>query len=252
MYFTETFKIARYNHFVLNDDGTKYECVVPVVKKEKEGPCGALISAWTGDGPQAPSRGASLLRHLQRFHPSTASEVAEKEADGQPLNKKSKTNQKPITSFFVPVVKTVTIKITKEEFEDGLVDMVARGGASLSFFSTPGYQKTGGQLAAALNVSLDRQSVRNLVIRTATTRKQELIQDLRGQFVFLKTDACTRHRRNYLGVNVQFCKNGKVCTSTVYINIYTTIQGLLSGKFTTAPYSKPCHYYKHLYMCIYT
>ena len=34
--------------------------------------------------------------------------------------------------------------------------------------------------------------------------KNELKEELRDKFLFLKMDACTRHRVNYFGVNAQF------------------------------------------------
>ena len=51
---------------------------------------------------------------------------------------------------------------------------------------------------------LETHEIRKMVITAAINRKNALKEELSDKFVFLKMDGCTRHRVNYLAINVQF------------------------------------------------
>ena len=56
------------------------------------------------------------------------------------------------------------------------------------------------------------------MIEEAIKQKEELKKSLKGRFVFLKMDSCTRHRVNYFAINVRFvCENNKIVTKTLAV-----------------------------------
>ena len=61
-----------------------------------------------------------------------------------------------------------------------------------------------GSLATSLGISLNRETVRNMVIRKAMSERKLLADSLKDKFVFLKFDGVTRLRSHYLGITVQY------------------------------------------------
>ena len=59
-----------------------------------------------------------------------------------------------------------------------------------------------GEVSKKTSVSLNRENVRDMVIRAAEVN--EIKMDMQGRALFIKIDGCTRQHRSYLEVNVQF------------------------------------------------
>ncbi len=75
-----------------------------------------------------------------------------------------------------------------------------------------------GEMASKLQVSLDRNSIRRIVIEDATQKKEELKRSLKRHFVFLKMDGCTHHRVNNFAINVRYTDdNNKKVTQTLAV-----------------------------------
>ena len=102
------------------------------------------------------------------------------------------------------------MQLTKAEFEQGIVEMVAYEAIPLCLFQSDCFQKINKQLADRLGVSLTYETVRALVIAAANNAKDVLKKLLVGKFVHVKTDGCTRHSVNYIGTNLQFFESDKV------------------------------------------
>ena len=81
---------------------------------------------------------------------------------------------------------------------------MVKDGLPISLFSKPAFMGLNGEMARKLSVSLERESIRKLVIEEAIKQKEELKKSLKGRFVFLKMDGCTRHRVNYFAIKVRF------------------------------------------------
>ena len=110
------------------------------------------------------------------------------------------------------------MNITKDEFTDALVSMVAEDSLPLSFFSSSaGFRKIAGPIAKQLNVSLDRDVVREMVVDRARRMEQDLIRAMRKKPVFLKIDGATRLGSSYLAINVQYVENGKSTIKTLAV-----------------------------------
>lgn len=99
--------------------------------------------------------------------------------------------------------------MTCEKFKKSITEMVFLNSLPLKFFSTPAFVAINGEMARKLGVSLDRESIRNLVLAEAQKQKEILKNLLRGNCVYLKMDGCTRHRVNYFAINIQFVDDAK-------------------------------------------
>lgn len=69
-----------------------------------------------------------------------------------------------------------------------------------------------------LGVSLAKESIRKLILEEAKNEKEKLQNTLKGQFMFIKMDATTRHRVNYFAINYRFVdENNKIVTRTLRV-----------------------------------
>ena len=192
-----------FNFFELSEDGEHYICQCSVEKDGQESICGTKISANVGSARNAPSRASNLKRHMSRLHPKE--EIADTTLAPTSSSKKGDASKHDaFKSFFG---QKISVSMTGENFRRYIVEMVAKEGIPLSFFSSSAFIGLNGEMARKLGVALSRDSVRNLVIESATLRKEELVEHVRGRFVFLKMDACTRQRVNYFAINLQFVGN---------------------------------------------
>ena len=92
--------------------------------------------------------------------------------------------------------------MTKEKFKHYLIQLVMENGVPLKLFSSPGFTGLHVEMTEKLGVSLS--SIRNLILCEAEEQKNKLKEELRDKFLFLKMDRCTRHRKNYFSLKVQF------------------------------------------------
>ena len=106
---------------------------------------------------------------------------------------------------------------TTEKFKKHLIDLVVRNGVvALTLFSQPAFLDLNGEMARKLGVSLERQSIRKLILEEAKNEREELQKTLKGRFMFIKMDAATRHRVNYFVINARFVdENKKMVTQTL-------------------------------------
>jgi hypothetical protein len=200
-------KSTAFEHFKISDDGKHYVCkCLKSNEHNEQGVCGTLISAFAGTGQNAPTRASNLKRHLQRIHPEVAETVEQKDKAATLSD-----NAKPGTSGVVQsslsrfvVSNRVTVEMTKEKFQAGIIEMIVKNSIPFSFFSSHAFQSLNGEMARKLGVPLSNESVRNLLLMEAKREKGKLKESLRNKLVFLKMDACTRQRVNYFAINVQF------------------------------------------------
>ncbi|XP_073432367.1 uncharacterized protein [Dendrobates tinctorius] len=102
--------------------------------------------------------------------------------------------------------------MTADMFKRQLIQLVVKDGVPLSLFARPAFTALNGEMARKLGVSLE--SIRKLVIEEALKQKE----DLKRRFMFLKMDACTRHRVNYFAINVRYvCDNKEIVTKTLAV-----------------------------------
>jgi hypothetical protein len=108
--------------------------------------------------------------------------------------------------------------MTKEMFEGYIVELVVKNSTPLVAFSSHAMQGLLGELSTKLGVQLSRQNVRNMVMLEAKKHKELLVNQLKDKPIFLKMDACTRHRVNYFAVNILFISDEKeIITRTLAV-----------------------------------
>ena len=94
--------------------------------------------------------------------------------------------------------------MTKDKFEQHIIEMVVKSGILLTFFSLKEFLGLNGELAGKPGLFLERYEIRKMVITAAIYKKNSLKEEIIDKFVFLKIDGCTKHRVSYLAINVQF------------------------------------------------
>ena len=85
--------------------------------------------------------------------------------------------------------------------------MVVKELVPFSFFESHGFKLLNGDMAKQLKVNNDRDSVRKMIMSAANVRNNQLVQEMKDKLIFVKLDAATRLRSNYLAVNVQYTAN---------------------------------------------
>ncbi|XP_073507370.1 uncharacterized protein [Phyllobates terribilis] len=108
--------------------------------------------------------------------------------------------------------------MTADMFKRPLIQLVVKDGVPLLLSARPAFTALNGEMARKLGVSLERESIRKLVIEEALKQKEDLKKTLKRRFMFLKMDACTRHRVNYFAINVRYvCDHKDIVTKTLAV-----------------------------------
>lgn len=107
--------------------------------------------------------------------------------------------------------------MNKEDFKKAIISLVVHDGLSLVTFQHAAMRTLLGPAATQLSVSLDRDTIRHMLVSEANKLKAELKAELSSKCVFIKADAATRHTKNYMGVNVQFYKDGEAHIKTLAV-----------------------------------
>lgn len=198
----------------------KWICQLSVPSKTPDGAdaepkiCGEGVT--TSADINLGTRAFNLMRHVRRFHPQEHKKLEEKQEESRKEVQKKKglsvsktsgssgTGQRPITSFGVTCDKIV-IHMTKEVLIDSIVRMVVKNGVPFRFFSEDGYKRAHGEMAEKLGVSLDRDAIKQYVLKTADKMKENLKLELKKtKLLHLKLDCATRIRTNYVGITIRF------------------------------------------------
>jgi len=169
-----------------------------------------------------------LKRHLERFHPEISNKVTEKDKAAAITQQASAATastssvcgargKEPKLTKFLSTDK-ITVTMTAEKFRKSITDLVVHNGVALSLFSQPVFLELTGEMVRKFGISLERQSIRKLVINEAADKKEELTKTLQGRYMHLKMGAATRHRVNYFAINARFVDDdGKNITRTLAV-----------------------------------
>ena len=128
--------------------------------------------------------------------------LGHEEVVSEPSSSTSRNEQDFIKKYFRR--QTITVSMTSESFRKHLIELVIKNGVALSFFSSPAFLGLTGEMASKLEISLERHAIRSMILQEANKQKTSLKSVLNDKFYFLKVDACTRQRTNYIGINIQF------------------------------------------------
>ncbi|XP_023222406.1 uncharacterized protein LOC111623902 [Centruroides sculpturatus] len=217
-------KSAVFEYYKLTTDGKYYQCKCIVENDDGKHVCEAKISAFaSSEKKNAPTRAGNLKRHLQRLHPKILQEVNEKDNSRNTSSILKLENIQKLSSVQTQVCKffasdKVTVTMTGAKFKNLIIEMVVQDSVPLIFFSRPAFLGLNGEMARKLGVSLDRENIRRLIIEEAVLKKDELWKRLKDRLIFIKMDACTRHRVNYFAIDVLFIdENNTIVTKTLAV-----------------------------------
>lgn len=106
----------------------------------------------------------------------------------------------------------VFVKITREQFLDGVIELVTKNGKPTSIFLDSGMKKMIQPLMQAFKppVSLHHENVTKLIKSEAVAVKKEISELFKYKMISLKIDIVTRLERGFLGINAQSAQNGKI------------------------------------------
>ena len=127
-------------------------------------------------------------------------------------NPEKKLASSSLTSFFVS--DRVTLSMTPEK---NIVKIAVLHGIFLRFFSKPEVLALIGELARKLGVALNRDNIKKLIIEEYENQKEQIKKKVYNKFVYLKMDACTRHRVNYFAINVRYVGNWRNITKNLAV-----------------------------------
>ena len=82
----------------------------------------------------------------------------------------------------------IQVQMNAQQFKINLIDLIARGGLPISIFSSDEMKNMIGKMADKLKVSLDRDSLRTLVIGAAADKRDHIRKELRGIPLYMRED----------------------------------------------------------------
>ena len=171
----------------------------------------------------------NLKRHLKAKHPLQHQLVEEADVEVNPVLKKQKideskiiktTKQPLLTSVYGPATKiqrTIIIRMDLETFERACVEMVTTNGCPFRLMNAEGFRKIISPIAKALGTTMDRNKVRDKVLKEYRVATEKLKILMRNSLLFIKLDLATRLETSFLGINVQFYSNGRLRNYTLKV-----------------------------------
>lgn len=130
----------------------------------------------------------NLMRHLKRKHEDVYKDVLEakkKKEDG------NNNMQRHMTDFFQTNAKNTkeceTIKVIKSEFLDGCVEMVTINGRPLKMLEDSGFRKIVNPICKALGVQVNRQNIREEIIKRSEALRSNIRSSLKNKYVSTQT-----------------------------------------------------------------
>nr|XP_012151014.1 PREDICTED: uncharacterized protein LOC105663859 [Megachile rotundata] len=129
------------------------------------------------------------------------------------ISRKRKTSKEPV----------IAIAMDKDRVIDALVEMTTVNGRPYSAVEDSGLRKILNPILYALrtqhgiNTSINRHNIRDFVHYEAVQLKEKVKNEIEGRMLCLKLDSATRLDRSLLGINIQFCKNGRICLQNLAV-----------------------------------
>lgn len=172
----------------------------------------------------------NLKKHLKAAHGDVYKQVQEIDSEIIPNPGKRKANEKPaedkqpkqslLTDFVTArstTVKSIPINMDAQTFERACVSMVTTGGCPFRLMSDPGFRVITDPIKKALNIKMDRLTIKEKVMAVYDEEAASLKNLLKNKLIYLKLDLATRIDRSFLGVNVQFEHEGNMKLFTLQV-----------------------------------
>ncbi|CAG9820729.1 unnamed protein product [Phaedon cochleariae] len=159
----------------------------------------------------------NLKKHLIRSHNFTEDQFGT-------ITSVNKSSNQPN----VKEMNTIKIEITKEILIDACVELVTVNGRPFSLMEDSGFKKILEPIKAGLSrktkdkhFSLSSESIQKYVTREADDVRRKIIEEVTNCMVSVKVDGVTRIDRSFLGINIQYIKNGQIVLRTLALKKIT-------------------------------
>lgn len=196
-------KCYLYRNFFKMDSDTNYnKCVI----RENQKICEKIIKVSLQNFLNISSKknltlqgdhGSNLASHIKCVHKSTWAKI---EATKKETAAPTSSNQ----TILFGLKHQVNISITKEELLKSCVEMCSINGRPFSVVEDSGFRKIIDPITQSLNISINRKSVKDEVIKRYNMIVKQIASEVEGKLLCLKIDGLTHSNRSFLGKYFKF------------------------------------------------
>ncbi|XP_024892141.1 uncharacterized protein LOC112467670 [Temnothorax curvispinosus] len=110
---------------------------------------------------------------------------------------------------------SVSVEIDYNEIIDACVEMTTVNGRSINFVEDSGFKRIIDPILNGLTkdgpkIVVNREIIKRQITTEAQNIREEILQDVKGRLICVKIDNATRLDRSLMGINIQYCKEGKL------------------------------------------
>ena len=120
-----------------------------------------------------------------------------------------------ISASAIPKKTLVEIELSEVEIERAAAEAVTINGLPLSVFEKSGICKLLSPMLNKLGMTLNRENIRERIIRQAFELRQKISSEVKNKLISLKFDIASQKERGFLGINVQYIYEGSLQLRTL-------------------------------------
>ena len=122
-----------------------------------------------------------------------------------------------ISASAIPKKTLVEIELSEVEIERAAAEAVTINGLPLSVFEKSGICKLLSPMLNKLGMTLNRENIRERIIRQAFELRQKISSEVKNKIISLKFDIASQKERGFLGINVQYIYEGSLQLRTLAV-----------------------------------
>lgn len=125
------------------------------------------------------------------------------------------------TQLTINEMNTIKIEISKQILIDACVELVTVNGRPFTLMEDSGFKKILDPIKRGLlkktkeDFSLTAESIQKYISKEASALRQQIINEVKNTMVSVKIDGVSRLDRSFLGINIQYVRNGKIVLRTL-------------------------------------
>lgn len=177
---------------------------------------------------------SNLEKHVSRCHPkvfqiisnvkerqikSTNKNAKKRVLESSDSNSEGESRGESSKQIKLPSIwkqKEINVNMDENYLKEACLELITLNGRPFSLLEDSGFVKLIDPILKGLKnpCVISSKSIRSMIEPSSKTIKAIIIEEIKGKLLSLKVDAATRMNRSFLGINVQFIKDG-------FINIRT-------------------------------
>lgn len=125
------------------------------------------------------------------------------------------------TQLTINEMNTIKIEISKQILIDACVELVTVNGRPFTLMEDSGFKKILDPIKRGIlkktkeDFSLTAESIQKYISKEASALRQQIINEVKNTMVSVKIDGVSRLDRSFLGINIQYVRNGKIVLRTL-------------------------------------